>query len=186
MDPNESSKEDWTSLEDGNPEVVAQREFEKESVLESHPAVEEEEPQDAFPEKWKNDFEGLAYLGYLTTTVRIPFHTFVLKTLLPIEKIEVADVCRSHEDSLAYAKSFKAAIVAAALLTVDGQPLIVGERQRNVVRQKYEYVVNTWYEPIIDLLYNSVNALELRSLEVLRAMGILGEGGSIVNNEKSK
>lgn len=182
----DAKDDSWTSLKDSNPEVVKQREFEKESVLEGHPAVKEENTEEAFPEKWKNDFEGLAYLGYLTTTVRIPFHTFVLKTLLPIEKIEVADVCRSHEDSLAYAKSFKAAIVAASLLTVDGQPLIVGEKQRNVVRQKYDYVVNTWYEPIIDLLYNSVNALEIRSLEVLKAMGILGEGGSLVNNEKSK
>ena len=183
MSETEKSSDDWVRLEDANPVVVEKEQFEKDSILEGHPDVKVEEVAE-FPEEWKRDFEGLAYLGQLTMSVKIPFHTFVLKTLLPIEKLEVSLIASAYENTLGYAKSFKAAIVAASLVTVDDRAIITGEKQRNVVRQKYEYVVNTWYEPIIDLLYNATNALELRSLTVLEAMGVLGEGGSLVRGEK--
>lgn len=165
--------------------VDSENEPEEVNPLLSHPAVGTE-VDSKFPDEWKKEFEGLAYLGYLTSTVRIPFHTFHLKTLLPTEKIEVGMICRSVEGTLAYAKAFKAAIVAAALISVDGQPLIASERTKGFVSQKYEYVINSWYDPIIDLLYNSVNALESRSIVVLQEMGVLGVGGNIVTFDREK
>lgn len=156
---------------------------EETTSLVGHPSVEST-IDDRFPEEWKKEFEGLAYLGYLTSTVTIPFHTFQLRTLLPTEKIEVGLICRQLEGTLAYAKSFKAAIVAAALITVDGQPIIASEKTKGFVVQKYEYIINTWYEPVIDLLYNAVNALEARVVVVLQEMGVLGVGGNLVTFER--
>jgi hypothetical protein len=166
-------------------EEVVDPEIPEEPGLKEHPVVETE-IDSRFPEEWKKEFEGLAYLGYLTATVKIPFHTFTLKTLLPTEKIEIGLICRELEGTLAYAKSFKSAVVAASLLTVDGQPVIVSEKTRGFVLQKYEYIINTWHEPIIDLLYNTVNVLEGKVISVLQEMGVLGVGGNIVTFDRGK
>ncbi len=128
---------------------------------------------DSFPDMWKTDFEGLAYLGYLEDTVRIPFHDFKIRTILPAEKIEISIICRELQGAIGYASAYKAACVAAALISADGRPIQPAEKKRNAVQQKYEYVVNTWYDPIIDILYNAIDKLALRQIELLRILGVL-------------
>jgi hypothetical protein len=127
---------------------------------------------DSFPEKWKQDFEGLAYLGYLEDTVRIPFHEFVIRTILPAEKLEIALICREFEGSIGYNRAYKASIVSAAIHLVDGQQLLVARKDAPALRQKYAYVVNTWYDPVIEILYRAVDALEGRQYQVMKALGI--------------
>lgn len=127
---------------------------------------------DTFPGEWRDDFRGLAFLGYLTDVVTIPQHEFVLKTLSVGEKIQVSQIVRPHEGTLGYGKAFKTAIVAASLVSIDGEAIMVAEKKVSVILQKYRYVVNTFYEPIVDLLYLRCVQLENRQLEVMKELGV--------------
>ena len=92
---------------------------------------------DTFPEEWKDEFEGLLYVGYLQREVtQIPFHKFVVRTLNVNEKLEVSLITKPYLESIGYSRAYKAAIVAAGLMSVDGKQLVPSSKNINVVRQK--------------------------------------------------
>lgn len=142
---------------------------------ENEEVVEEEETVEAFPEEWREDFEGLAYLGHLEDIVRIPSHTFVIRTLKTGEKLEIALICKEFESSLGWNRAYKAACVAASLVLVDGKPIMVGDRTKSDIAQKYNYVVKTWYDPVIDKLYLELDRLESRQRKIMTLLGIYDE-----------
>ena len=127
-----------------------------------------------FPDEWKDEFEGLLFVGYLQKEVtRIPFHKFVVRTLTVNEKLEVSLITKPYMDTIGYGRAYKAAIVAAGLMTVDGRDLIPNNKNINIIRQKYEYVVNNWFDTTIDILYNEIDYLENRVILVLQELGII-------------
>jgi hypothetical protein len=133
----------------------------------------ETESDNNFPDKWKAPFEGLLYLGYLEKEVEIPFHKFAVKTLTAGEKINVSLITADLADTLGYGRSYRAAIVAAGLVLVDGQRLLAAEKDADILRQKYNYVINSWHDPIIDILFEAINELEGRVIEVLQELDII-------------
>jgi len=131
-----------------------------------------------FPEEWKDKFEGLLYLGYLKKEVNsIPFHKFVIKTLTVNEKLEISLLTKPYEDTVGYGRAYRAAVVAAALESVDGRRLVPASKGSNVLQQKYDYVVNGWYDFVIDILYVEVDQLEGQVLSVLQELGIFQAPG---------
>ena len=129
---------------------------------------------DSFPEEWKEEFEGLLFLGRLQREVtRIPFHKFVVRTLTVNEKLEVSLIAKPFIETIGYGRAYKTAVVSAGLVSVDGRDLIPANKGINVIRQKYEYVVNNWYDTVVDLLYEEINALENRVILVLQELGII-------------
>ena len=129
---------------------------------------------EAFPESWKEEFEGLLYLGYLHKEIKkIPFHTFVVKTLTVSDKLEINLAVKDYQDTLGYGRAYRAAVVAAGLESVDGRALLSSNRGSNTFRQKFEYVTNNWYDTVIDVLYQEIDQLEGKVLIVLRELNIL-------------
>lgn len=129
---------------------------------------------DSFPEEWKEEFEGLLFLGRLQREVtRIPFHKFVVRTLTVNEKLEVSLIAKPFIETIGYGRAYKTAVVAAGLVSVDGRDLIPANKGINVIRQKYEYVVNNWYDSVVEILYNEIDALENRVVLVLQELGII-------------
>lgn len=136
---------------------------------------------DTFPEEWRAPFEGLLYLGYLAKEVKsIPFHYFVVRTLTVAEKLEVSLITKEYVDSIGYGRAYRAAIVAAGLLQVDGRELLPTTVGTNVLRQKFDYVVNSWYDSVIDILYKEIDTLEGQVLRVLQELGILKTEDDII------
>ena len=128
----------------------------------------------SFPEEWKDEFEGLLYVGSLQSEItKIPFHKFVVKTLNINEKLEISLITKPYLESIGYARAYKSAIVAAGLVSVDGKPLVPSNKNINVVRQKYEYVINNWYDSVIDILYDEIEILENKVILVLQQLGII-------------
>lgn len=127
-----------------------------------------------FPREWIKDFDGLAYLGYLSATVNdIPFHEFKMRTLLPGEKLEIVQICRDFEGSIGYSRAYRAAVVAASLTEVDGKPIIANmapDKRVGLVRQKFHYIINTWFDPVVNILYRTVDELEGRQSRIMRDM----------------
>jgi len=129
---------------------------------------------ESFPEEWKDEFEGLLFVGALQREItKIPFHKFVVKTLTINEKLEISLITKPYLESVGYGRAYKAAVVAAGLVSVDGKELIPSNRVINIVRQKYDYVVNNWYDTTIDILYDEIDALENRVIFVLQELGII-------------
>jgi len=129
---------------------------------------------DTFPDEWKDEFEGLLFVGYLQHEVtKIPFHKFVVRTLNINEKLEISLLTKPFQDTIGYGRAFKAAIVAAGLVSVDGQELIPSNRNINVVRQKYDYVTENWHDAVVDILYEEIDTLENRVMMVLQELNII-------------
>ena len=129
---------------------------------------------DTFPEEWKDEFEGLLFVGYLQREITsIPFHKFVVRTLTINEKLEISLITKPYLESIGYGRSYKAAVVAAGLMSVDGKELIPSNRNINVVRQKYDYVTDNWYDALIDILYEEIDTLENRVMMVLQELNII-------------
>ena len=141
------------------------------------PQKQEEAPEDleyvpVFDPKWQTAFEGLAYVGHLEATVSIPYHSFVVRTLTVGEKIKVAEMIKHLEDSLGYARAYRAAVAAAGIVTVDGQPLLVGSRNIDAISQKFKYMIDNWHDFVIDTIYEKINELEGQVIKVLEELGI--------------
>lgn len=136
---------------------------------------EVEETDDVFSSfdvKWQRAFEGLTYLGHLESEVTIPYHSFVVRTLTTGEKIKVTELIQHLENSIGYARAYRAAVVAAGLVLVDGQPLLVGSRKVDAISQKYQYLIDNWYDFVIDTLYDKINELEGNVISVLKELGV--------------
>ena len=128
---------------------------------------------EVFPEEWKEPFEGLLYLGYLHKEVKkIPFHTFVVRTLTVNEKLEITLATKDYQDTVGYGRAYRAAVVAAGLESVDGRKLIPSVKGTNTFRQKFEYVINSWYDNVIDILFAEIDELEGQVFKVLQEIGI--------------
>lgn len=140
----------------------------------------EEIPEDlefvpVFDPKWQTTFEGLAYIGHLEATVSIPYHSFVVRTLTVGEKVKVAEMIKHLEDSLGYARAYRAAVASAGLVSVDGQPLLVGSRNIDAISQKFKYMVDNWHDFVIDIIYEKINELEGQVIKVLEELGIFSQ-----------
>lgn len=128
--------------------------------------------QDTFDSRWRNPFEGLAYLGHLEGDVEIPYHSFKVRTLTTGEKIKVIAMISDMENSVNYPRAYRAAVVAAGLTLVDGKPLLVGQKSLDVIPQRYRYITDNWYDFVIDILYEKIDELEGKVLEVLKELGV--------------
>lgn len=129
---------------------------------------------ETFPDAWKEEFEGLLFLGYLQKEVtQIPFHKFIVRTLTVNEKIEISLLTKPYVETVGFNRAWKAATVAAGLVSVDGKELISASKSKNILLQKYEYVINNWYDIVIELLYNEIDMLESKSIIVLQELGII-------------
>jgi len=150
------------------------------------PFPEQSQTSESFPDEWKDEFEGLLYLGYLQQEVNeIPFHKFVVKTLTINEKLEVSLITKPYLESIGYNRAYKAAIVAAGLVSVDGRELIPSNKRINIVKEKFNYIIDSWYDVVIDLLYVAIEELEMKVILVLQELDILKkpETGAIFVDE---
>lgn len=134
----------------------------------------ENDKNESFPNEWKDEFEGLLFLGKLEAEVTsIPYHKFVVRTLTINEKLEVSLLAKPFIETIGYGRAYKAAVVAAGLVSVDGRDMIPLSKGINVIRQKYEYIVNNWYDTVIDILYEEIEMLETKVIFILQELNII-------------
>lgn len=153
-----------TSGEDGEPQEAPQ----------GQGAEEEQEPLPEFDERHREPFEGLLYLGRLQETFRLWGHTFVIRTLTTEELAEIGQIVKPHRGTHAENAVYQAALVAAAVVTVDGEPLPTGitvDSKDDLSAVKFPYVMRNWMPPVREKVYQRCFSLELISRKVLAAMG---------------
>lgn len=121
------------------------------------------EEADEFDPRISDDVEGLLFLGYLTQSVTIYNHTFVLKTLRRGERLAVTQFARDYEDTLGIADALQTGYLALAIVTADGRPLSIAisdEERDPLVRLEANYrVVSRWFDPVLEALYSEYTFL---------------------------
>lgn len=133
-----------------------------------------EPPLPEFDSKYREPFEGLLYLGRLEETFRRWGHTFVIRTLTTEQMAEIGQIMKPHQGTTAQNAVYQAAVVAASVVTVDGEPLpgaITIDNSDELATVKFPYVMRNWLPPVREALYNKCFALELISRQVLESMG---------------
>jgi len=160
----------------------------EQSVIKKTEEFEEDEEDSTlneFDDRWQRDFVGLTYLGRLEARVDIPFHSFTVRTLKTGEKIKVTAMIKDLEDSLGYGRAYRAAVVAAGLMEVDGDTFLVGSKKVESITQKYKYITENWHDFVVDLLYEKINDLEGRVVEIIRDLGLYEDKRQVATVESA-
>lgn len=149
----------------------------KQEVKDKPPAGQgygEERQPTEFDPKWKDEFLGLLYVGAMTSTFSYLGHKFVIRTLTQDELLEVALAIKEYMDTDAGVKAHMMAIVAACVVSVDGQALphpITLEIGDSLFQNHWRYVRANWYPPVIDAVFTQYARLEWKVREVIDALG---------------
>ena len=133
-----------------------------------------EEPLPKFDPRYVEEFRGLIYVGALTDTFTWLGHRFVIRTLTTGELAEVALAVKVYDGSDAVMKVYQAAVVAACVTSVDGQPMPIpltnGADDTSFIN-KFNYVMRCWFPPVLDVVYERYYGLEIKVRQVIAAMG---------------
>jgi len=138
----------------------------------SDQAQDPEEPLPEFDPRYREEFVGLMYLGSLSKTFSRWGHEFVIRTLTTEEIAEIGLLVKEYDGTLASTAVYQAAVVAAAVVSVDGRPIAEPlEYGDSGMRAKYRHVAKKWMPPVRAALYQEYFDLEITSNAVLEAMG---------------
>jgi len=141
------------------------------------PEPGEDEPQVPLPEfdeRYRNEFEGLTFVGALTDSFTWVGHSFHIRTLTTGEMAEAALLAKPYIGTEAQLKALQAAMVAGCVISVDGQPVsipLTSEPGDTEMAAKFRYVMAKWFPPVLDVIYQRYIGLEMQVREVLDAMG---------------
>lgn len=130
-----------------------------------------------FDPQHRQALTGLMFLGRLEDDFEWLGHKFVIRTLTAGEQVEVGMLVKPYLGTRVEWRAYQAAMLGAAVVSVDGEPISVPLVQNDGVsdtRRKFEYILKNWYSPIIDAVYQRINVLEIQSRAVLDAMGKVG------------
>lgn len=136
-------------------------------------AEETENKTGPFDERYKEDFEGLAFLGALEARFDYIGHRFHIRTLTTDEILAVARIVKDFEGTIGDAKAYATAMVALSVVSVDGKGLPHPYEESTDYAWAYErfnYVKAKWFPFTIDYVYERYLLLENRVRNVLIEM----------------
>lgn len=135
---------------------------------------EGETSPEPFDPRYKDDFEGLAFLGALEMRFSYIGHRFAIRTLTTHELLAVSQIVKGYKDTIGESRAYATAMVAMSTVTVDGigLPSPTQERDDDLAWafERYDYVKARWFPYTIDYVYERVLLLENRVREILGEM----------------
>lgn len=127
-----------------------------------------------FDPRYKEDFEGLAFLGALEARFSFIGHTFHIRTLATHELLAVGKIIKAYDGTIGQTKAYATAMVALATVSVDGVGLPIPHEDSNDdldwAFQRFNYVAAKWFPFTVDYVYERCLLLEDRVLTVLTEM----------------
>jgi hypothetical protein len=134
----------------------------------------EDEVLPEFPPEMRKPFEGLLYIGLLRTQFTWMGHTFEIRTLNDDEILEVGLITKPYFGTIAEAKAYQTATVAACIERVDGQALpvpLAASAQDTVLHTRFRWVSRNYFPPTIDAVFEQYLLLDAQVEKVLEAVG---------------
>lgn len=127
-----------------------------------------------FDERYKEDFEGLAFIGALQTRFSYIGHKFLIRTLSTHELLAAGMITKKFEDTIGANRAYASAMVALATVSVDnvGLPSPIEESDESLAWafERFDYVTAKWFPYTIDYVYERYLLLEERTRNVLMEM----------------
>lgn len=127
-----------------------------------------------FDERYREDFEGLMFLGAVRASFSHVGHKIVIRTLTSLEYMIAARLTKDYDTTLAGPRAQTTAIVALCLQSVDGQslPIPLGDDGEDIewAFERFNFVSSKWYPYTIDAIYQRYLLLEDRVMGVLEEM----------------
>lgn len=134
----------------------------------------ENEESGPFDPRYKEDFEGLAFLGALEARFSFIGHRFHIRTLATYELLAVGKIVKGYEGEIGATKAYATAMVALATVSVDGVglPIPIGESGNDLAWafERFDFVAAKWWPFTIDYVYERILLLENRVESVLIEM----------------
>lgn len=130
------------------------REFEsRQAVVDEDGWLEEPEAQEEL-EPISQDVVSLLNLGELTQEFEIRGHKIVLRTLKVGEELEISTFIQPFVGTIDEGRALATATVAAAIVSLDGNPLVreIGPEE-NMLRRRFDFVRTKMYWPVIRMIY---------------------------------
>jgi len=125
----------------------------------------DQEIKEEVSDSLSRDLSTLVNFGRLTTSFDFWGHSFVIKTLKMGEELEVGNIASAYSSSIDDgARAFIAAIVAACIQTVDGDPIIepLGPNDKTVIGRRFHYMLDNYYWSVIEHVYEKYVELNER------------------------
>lgn len=131
-------------------------------ALDKPEQVQEEQTEEPLDEQTAS----LLYRGHLTTTSYIDSHEIRIRTLKIGEELDATLVADPWKDSLDASRAMITAIVAACVISVDGEPLVgsLGPKDESIPA-KFDYIRKNWHWISVKKVYDDYNTLVLQVFE---------------------
>jgi len=114
-----------------------------------------------FDPQYRLPFEGLLFIGKVSRTFKWLGHTFVIRTPRIDEILEIGQLHEPYNTSVADVKAYQTYLLAAIIVTVDGQSLPIPiSNDVSLIASKADYIKRHWYPWTIDKLYDEYLVLD--------------------------
>lgn len=99
--------------------------------------------------------------GSRTKVVEVLGHSILLRTISVREELEVISLIKEWEDTRGFSKAFKTAVLAASIVTIDGEPLYTpfSTEEKATLPKKFEKV-GKFYPLFVNKIYEGFRELE--------------------------
>ena len=135
---------------------------------------EEGNPLPSFDEQYKEDFHGLAFIGALSKTFDYLGHQIVIRTLTIDEALHIAQLTRDFGGTIGDGLAYRTATAALCVEQIDGAPLpqpLGGVSGYAIAQNRFDYARQKWFQYTIDAIYTNYLELEVKTRQVVEAMG---------------
>lgn len=149
------------------------------------------EIQEGFDPRFRQDFEGLLFIGKLTDNFTWLGHRFVIRTIPSDDLLEIGLLHKPFNATVSDVKAYQMLVVAATIVSIDGQqpPFpISNEVGDTLLNNRFRWVQKSLFPPTIDVIYERYLILEKRVEDVIEEMGkVFGSTDStLTSNEESE
>ena len=167
----------WAQAQSTSPGSASSEDGEEQEFIPPDPPFDETTPDEAddsvalLDPRYKKDFDGLTFLGYLADEFEVGGHRVSVRTLNTDALLEVGLWTAKFSGSLGESRAYSTAVVAAAIELLDGRPLHrpLGSGEPDFALRVA--VVRKWYPWTIDQIYSRVMELERRVDALLSELG---------------
>lgn len=132
-------------------------------VLDSpEPTLEDLPPEEPI----SDETIGLIYVGSLSETIKVANHEIRVRTLRIGEELEASLLANKWSETGEAGRALATALVAAAIVSVDGKPLLEGIGPTDsTLEAKFDYLRKNWYWVSIRTVYQKYDELLRKVLE---------------------
>lgn len=157
-------------VDDGGP-VAA---FPSDETTQVKSSDEEGQLPEEFDPKHRDAFNGLMFIGALTSSFTFLGHKIKIKTIGIDDLLEVGLITAKYKGTLGESRAYSTAMVAASIISIDGKPLpqpLTTDPADTPLSNSFEYVRTYYFPPVVDAIYLEYLELEAQVERIIASMG---------------